>query len=275
MTDAVPTGGVELANNIDRSFPDVPPDTLCVPCLLKAFGTGLVKGFVPAFVIGLVVGAVLAAVSAPFWITAALTAVGLGMLAAGIYSLVKNWKELTPDQRAEGVGNLVGGTAGGVTGFKAGGELVGPQIPGEGTAAEIEGEAAAMDSQVASDAFATEPDSAVFWSGKTNGVGGEDVAGDIATSQGGTTLEQLAASRGITLPPWNQNDPASVQVWQQASQAFANGAKGTVRVVLGDAVRPGSIWESVELPALQANPSVTQIIRVDPATGAETVIFRR
>jgi hypothetical protein len=36
----------------------------------------------------------------------------------------------------------------------------------------------------ASNAFATNSGEAVFWSGKTNGVGGADVAGCIATACG-------------------------------------------------------------------------------------------
>jgi hypothetical protein len=123
--------------------------------------------------------------------------------------------------------------------------------------------------------FATNPGEAVFWSGRTAGVGGADVAGDIAASQGGTTLEQLAKARGIDLPVWDAGNPASVQAWQDASRAFAGNAQGTVRAVIGDSLRPGNVWETVELPALKANPNVTQIIRVNPATGAQTVIFTR
>ena len=114
--------------------------------------------------------------------------------------------------------------------------------------------------------FATNPDEAVFWSGRTASAGGADVAGDIAASQGGTTLEQLAKARGIDLPVWDAGNPVSVQAWQDASRAFAGNAQGTVRAVIGDSLRPGNVWETVELPALKANPNVTQIIRINPAT---------
>ena len=37
----------------------------------------------------------------------------------------------------------------------------------------------------------------------------------------------------------------------------------------------GSIWEKLELPALKVNPEVTRIVTIDPATGADKVIFER
>ncbi len=45
--------------------------------------------------------------------------------------------------------------------------------------------------------------------------------------------------------------------------------------VIGENLRPGSLWAEVELPALKANLKVTKIIKIDPATKAETVIFER
>jgi len=81
--------------------------------------------------------------------------------------------------------------------------------------------------------------------------------------------------RGVNIPVWDPDNPAVVAAWRNAAEAFARGAKGDVRVVLGDTLRPGNVWETVELPALRANTSVRRIIRLDPTTGAETVIFRR
>ena len=130
-------------------------------------------------------------------------------------------------------------------------------------------------SSAAPNAFATNSGEAVFWSGKTNGVGGGDTAGCIATACGGTTLEQLMVSKGITLPAWDASNPSVVAVWQDASKSFAQGASGDVNAVLGSTLRPGSVWETVELPALKANPNVTSITTIDPATGSKTVIFTR
>ena len=123
--------------------------------------------------------------------------------------------------------------------------------------------------------FATGADEAVFWSGKTNGIGGLDVACNIATRCGGTTLEQLMQTRGIALPVWDASNPSVVAAWKDVSRKFAAGASGDVKAVIGSTLRPGSVWETVELPALKENARVTSVTTVDPITGVETVIFKR
>lgn len=80
---------------------------------------------------------------------------------------------------------------------------------------------------------------------------------------------------GIELPKWDKTNPAVVQAWREASQAYARGASGTVHAVLGDVVRDTSMWSEVELPALKANPNVDRIIQVNPATGGENLIWSR
>ena len=121
----------------------------------------------------------------------------------------------------------------------------------------------------------TERDTAFFWSGKTKGVGGDEVAAAIAKENGGTTLEILIKDRGIKMPEWNSADPASVKAWQEISAEYAKGASGQVRAVVGEKLRPGSIWVTRELPALKANPAVTQITEIDPLTKVPTTIFTR
>jgi len=63
--------------------------------------------------------------------------------------------------------------------------------------------------------------------------------------------------------------------WEEASRKFAMGARGEIRAVVGDTVKPNGVWQRVELPALKDNPNVTKIIEVDARTGRETVIFTR
>ena len=121
----------------------------------------------------------------------------------------------------------------------------------------------------------TGTDEAFFWSGRSNGIGGERVAKEIAESHGGTTLEMLIKERGIKMPDWDPNNPKSIKAWEKISKEYAKKASGTVRAVIGEDMRPGSIWEEVELPALLKNKKVEKIITIDPATKAEKTIFDR
>jgi filamentous hemagglutinin len=89
------------------------------------------------------------------------------------------------------------------------------------------------------------------------------------------TLEMTLAQRGITLPAWNAESPASVSAWEQASLAFAQGARGNVTVLQGDVLRVDSMWGNTEYPALISNPNVSSITAVDPQTGATNVIWTR
>jgi RHS repeat-associated protein len=128
--------------------------------------------------------------------------------------------------------------------------------------------------------FATNPNEAFFWSGRTpNGTGGhkggQDDAAVIAAAHGGTTLEMLIAQRGIVLPPWDANNPAVVTAWKDASRSYAEGVSGTVYAVIGSSLRPGNVWETAELPALHTNPNVTKLVQIDPLTGVQTTIFER
>lgn len=117
--------------------------------------------------------------------------------------------------------------------------------------------------------FRTGPNQAHYWSGRTNGEGVMDRAAELAERNGGTTLESLMGRRGIELPQWDPDNPAVMKAWDDASAAFANGAQGRVRVVLGDQLRPGNIWENTEYPRLLQNRRVTEVVRVDPRTGQE------
>ncbi|MCX2681993.1 hypothetical protein OOZ15_18725 [Galbibacter sp. EGI 63066] len=65
------------------------------------------------------------------------------------------------------------------------------------------------------------------------------------------------------------------EAWKEVSKLYANEAVGDVRAVIGKDLRPGSVWETVELPALKANKNVTRIFTIDPVTLKETLIFKR
>ncbi len=125
-------------------------------------------------------------------------------------------------------------------------------------------------SQAAAGPFGTGRNEAMFWSGL--GREGDKIAGRYVVRNGGTTLERTSGAQ--QLPPYIPGDPASKVLWGTASLSFARGASGHVRVLLGDS-KPDSIWNTVEFPALKANPLVTSIIAIDPVTGATRILWRR
>ena len=119
----------------------------------------------------------------------------------------------------------------------------------------------------------TEPNKSYFWSGL--GETGASTAANIAGKNGGVTLETTIEVQGVKMPKWDFNNPSAVETWKNASSAYARQASGEVRAVIGSSVKPDSIWNTIELPALKANPNVTKIITVDPITLTETIIFMR
>jgi RHS repeat-associated protein len=125
------------------------------------------------------------------------------------------------------------------------------------------------------EAVKTAPNQAFFWSGRTNGVGGEHVAKQVATANGGTTLELQLTKNGVVMPPWDASNPAAVREWEEMSRSYAQQACGLTRGVIGQDLRPGNVWEGREKGALMANRSVTQIDQIDPQTGATKTIFKR
>ena len=121
----------------------------------------------------------------------------------------------------------------------------------------------------------TDPDTAFFWSGRTDGIGGMDVAKKIAKNKGGVTLESTINDTNIVMPEWDFNTPSSVTAWEEASNVYAEQVSGEIRAVVGSELRPGNIWENIELPRLKANPNVTKVTTIDPKTGVEKIIFER
>ncbi|URV23735.1 RHS repeat-associated core domain-containing protein [Burkholderia gladioli] len=121
----------------------------------------------------------------------------------------------------------------------------------------------------------TQPDTAFFWSGRTNGVGGMDPAAAIAKANGGTTLEMLLEQQKVKMPAWDANNPTVVNEWGQMSKAYAQGACGLVRGVIGKELRPGNVWEGYEKGTLMTNPNVKTIQTIDPSTKEVTTIFQR
>ncbi|WP_421845684.1 hypothetical protein [Mycobacterium sp.] len=124
---------------------------------------------------------------------------------------------------------------------------------------------------------------AFFWSGRTSdgfGIGPESAGGTgaadlFATSHGGTTLEGLLDRNSVKPPKWSFDDPSSQEWWSKVSGMYAENVQGEVHAVVGSNLRPGNVWEAIELPRLMDNPNVTKIVVIDPETGNETTIFKR
>ena len=121
----------------------------------------------------------------------------------------------------------------------------------------------------------TAPNTAYFWSGNSNGIGGKEFAMEHATKNGGITLEGLMKSQGITMPTWDIADQNSIKAWEYASGKYAEQVSGEVHALIGTAQRQNSVWRSIELRKLMENPYVSKIVIVAPETLIETIIFRR
>ncbi|MCY1714749.1 hypothetical protein [Caproiciproducens galactitolivorans] len=122
-------------------------------------------------------------------------------------------------------------------------------------------------------ALKTEPNTAFFWSGNTEGVGGAEIAANIAKNKNGVTLESTIANKNIDIPKWDFDNPMSIKAWEDASAAYADQVSGEIRAVVGENLRPNNIWENVELPKLIGNENVCKITIIDPKTGIETIIY--
>ncbi|WP_212757699.1 hypothetical protein [Mycobacterium sp. DBP42] len=129
----------------------------------------------------------------------------------------------------------------------------------------------------------TPPDGATFWSGRNGdgigigpiSAGGNGAADLIAGGNTATTLEGLLDANGIQPPKWSPTDVYADNWWSAVSQIYAENASGEVHAVVGSNLRPGNVWENVELPRLMDNPNVTKIIIIDPDTGIHTTVFER
>lgn len=229
-------------------------DQFCLPCILKAAGLGALMGAASALPF--------AFLPATAGVAAFMGAGALGGAAGYTTNYLDggnpnwSWKDF-------GKSVALGGATAGVAKF-AGQAITGKLSPATAPASRV----------------ATQPDEAFFWSGRSKApdgtvFGGSDNARLLAQKSGGTTLETLIDERGIDMPDWDPNDPSSVAAWKQISSEYAQGASGQVRVVLGSELRPGNVWETAEFPALQANPNVTQIVSVDPATGESAILWTR
>ena len=83
-------------------------------------------------------------------------------------------------------------------------------------------------------------------------------------SDGKTTLEMTAGgswldSQKLFEGGSNLSEDQARTIWSTLSQRYAESASGTA-VGFVDGARPSSIFNTVEYPALQANPNITNVI---------------
>ena len=120
-----------------------------------------------------------------------------------------------------------------------------------------------MPSQQLKQALKTGPDQAKFWSGKTNGVSSRLTAQAQAKATGGKTLDMAMKEGGIKIPskppPGPKQKIQDQRNWKKPSTIFAQKVQGKVDVYLGKVVKPDSVYNVYEKPALMKNPKVTKI----------------
>jgi hypothetical protein len=146
-----------------------------------------------------------------------------------------------------------------------------PGAAGEGTPKSTEN----IGSYFKDEQLKTESNTAYFWSGNSNGIGGKDFAMNHAAKNSGTTLESLMKNQGIEMPTWDISAPNSIKAWEDASARYAGQASGEVHALIGTTQRQNSVWRTIELPTLMDNTNVSKIILIDPETLKQTIIFRR
>ncbi|KAG4065204.1 hypothetical protein HA402_007601 [Bradysia odoriphaga] len=109
-------------------------------------------------------------------------------------------------------------------------------------------------------AVGSTPNTSWFWTGRRGACASEDdgvktLAGTLASSYGGSTLEQRISSHNVSMPLFGSSKAAKA-AWRFASITYATQASGNAFVVIGSCVRPNNTWEVAELPSLQRGGKV-------------------
>jgi hypothetical protein len=113
-------------------------------------------------------------------------------------------------------------------------------------------------------------DGANFYSGRTaDGTPMRSFAERNTDGVNSVTLEQTPGGKTFDdMHLYDSGSPVSQaqadKVWERLSERYAENAQGDV-TAWSHNPRPGSIWNTVERPALERNPNVTKITVVDPA----------
>ncbi len=76
-------------------------------------------------------------------------------------------------------------------------------------------------------------------------------------------------------PRTHASNSTVVDEWGQMSKAYAQGACGLVRGVIGKDLRPGNVWDGYEKATLMNNTNVKTIQTIDPSNKEVTTVFQR
>jgi hypothetical protein len=86
-------------------------------------------------------------------------------------------------------------------------------------------------------------------------------------------LEDLIKTKGINMPVYDSNNPSSITAWRDAPAAMPGEPVGQCEQLLATDFARAIFGK--QLSALKLNPAVSSIVRVDPATAVETLIWHR
>jgi hypothetical protein len=121
------------------------------------------------------------------------------------------------------------------------------------------------------------PNTSWFWTGRigqcrSEGDGIKDLAAKLASSHGGSTLEQRIATNHIQMPQFGTS-PEAKKAWRFASGTYANKASGDAFVVLGKCVRAGNTWDTTEFPGLKQGGKVNCVYQFQDKDGYKAPTF--
>ena len=91
-----------------------------------------------------------------------------------------------------------------------------------------------------------------------------EIAANCADKMGRSTLETTLSSKGIELPNWDVSNPSTISAWNSAYSSYAMHSSGNVEALLGNTVRPTSVWNVFERTILRINPNVGNITIYTP-----------
>ncbi|MFF0623387.1 hypothetical protein [Streptomyces sp. NPDC004296] len=111
-----------------------------------------------------------------------------------------------------------------------------------------------------------DPTALWYYCGTYKGKPVEKAARATAKKYGGQTMLMLIEDLNLPTPYYSDYSERAAAFWRNASVGFSEAAQGEVRIIFGDAIRKGNVWQQLECPTLMANPRVTAVLWAQPGT---------